>query len=514
MESAPSTPAPLNAGPNEQLPLPRWAPLLILIIAALVIEAVLLRLTSLMSLREFFPGSEGISLDFVKMLGPDWVRNTWFQVSAFALMFVAFGVALWVFRNARATWTILLALFAPPIVWSATAAFMYPPYAVDLFHNLADSRLLWLYRLNPMVVAPIARPFIIGTSYGDQTSAYGPLWYLLTFPATLFQPQNYLSSIILLKFWMAVFYVASGVVILLVLRLSQPRLALLGAALYLWNPFVLMRDLGDAHNDVVMFFFVLAAFYFAASREWLGVAPALALSALIKYVTVLLGPVVLVYVLMLPAEQRRHALPRLFAGLGIAVVLAVIIYVPFWTGPRTFSSILGETKLSITSTPLLVQLLLTGPLLNDANGDLSRLLMRILFLVPYAFIVASVRPPVQRLYAMSYQTLWLFVLLATAWFRPWYLLWVVTLGALLPSGWFLALTLAISLCGMFPDIVEQYRNFMPFLTADPIRLYVAPIAVAFLPPALIWIAAFLKTGNWFFEEPAAPSSPVTVEPAD
>jgi hypothetical protein len=513
MDSAQLTPLPTGAHANDRGPALEWQTLLVLLIAALVIEVVLFRLTSLMSLREFFPGKEGISLDFVKMLGPDWAHNTWLQVSAFALMFVAFGSALWVFRRARPTWKTVVALFAPPAVWSVTAAFMYPPYAVDLFHNLADSRLLWLYRLNPMLVAPVARPFIIGTSYGDQTSAYGPLWYLLSFPGAVFQPQNYLSSIILLKLWMAIFYIASGAIILMTLRMTQPRLALLGAALYLWNPFVLMRNLGDGHNDVVMFFFVLMAFYFAASNEWLGVAPALTLSAMIKYVSVLLGPVVLVYVLMLPAEQRRHALPRLFAGLGVALVLAVIIYVPFWAGSRTFSSILGETKLSITSTQLLVQLWITGPLWRDTSGDLSRLIMRILFLVPYGFIVFSMRPPIRRLYAGSYQVLWLFILIATAWFRPWYLLWVVTLGALLPSGWFLAVTLAISFCGMFPDIVEQYRNFMPFLAGDPMRLYAAPVFVAFLPPALIWIAAFLQTGNWFFEERSG-AAPVIAESSE
>jgi Dolichyl-phosphate-mannose-protein mannosyltransferase len=496
---------------GDDEPAREWQFLLVLVVAALVIELVLLRFTTLMSLREFFPGREGISLDFVKMLGPDWVRNTWFQASAFALMFVAFGAALWAFRQSRTTPATLATLFAPPLVWSATAAFMYPPYAVDLFHNLADSRMLWLYRLNPMVVAPIARPFIIGTSYGDQTSAYGPLWYLLNFPGAVFQPQNYLSSIILLKLWMAIFYIASGALILLTLRRTNPRLALLGAALYLWNPFVLMRVLGDAHNDVVMFFFVLVALYFATTHEWLGVAPALTLSALIKYVSVLLGPLVLVYVLMLPAQERRHALPRLFAGVGIAAVLAVIIYLPFWAGPRTFSAILGESKMSITSTPLLVQLLITGPLLRDTNGDLSRLLMRVVFLVPYGFIIASVRPPIRRLYAGSYQVLFLFVFLAVAWFRPWYLLWVVALGALLPSGWFLALTLAISFCGMFPDIIEQYRNFMPFLAGDALPLYEAPVVVAFVAPALIWIAAFLKTGNWFFETRSAESSPT---PAD
>ncbi|HTE84763.1 MAG TPA: hypothetical protein VK821_08515 [Dehalococcoidia bacterium] len=493
-----------------------WRVMLPLLLAAAAIEATLARLTKLMSLQEFFPGKEGISLDFVKMLGPDWMRNTWLQVTAFAVMFAAFGAALWVFHRARPSRAMLAALFLPPVVWSVTAASMYPPYAVDLFHNLADSRLLWIYRLNPMIVAPAARPFIIGISYADQTSSYGPLWYLLTFPAAVFQPHNFLSSIIILKLWMAAFYIASGVVIYLTLRLTRPHLALAGAALYLWNPFVLMRDLGDGHNDVVMFFFVLLALYFATKNEWLAVAPALMLSALIKYVSIPLGPLVLVYVLTMPSEQRRQVLPRLLAGSGIALVMTAVISIPFLAGPRTLSALAGETRLSITSTPLLVQLLLTGPFLHDSSGDISRMLMRALFLIPYGLLLASVRPPATRLYATSYQALWLFILLATAWFRPWYLLWVVTMGALLPSGWFLAVTLAISFFGMFPDITEQYRNNVPWLAVDLMRLYAAPVVVAFIPPALIWMAALLNTRTWLFasEPPDTAKSAVAAAAVD
>jgi alpha-1,6-mannosyltransferase len=478
-----------------------WSISATLSLAAVTIEIVLYRLTRLMSLPEFFPGKERISLDFVKMLGPDWLGNTVLQTIAFLVMFAAFGAALWVLRRAVPSRWLLAAVFAPPVVWSATAAFMYPPYAVDLFHYLADSRLLWIYRLNPLVVAPIARPFIIATSYGDQASAYGPLWHLLSFPGAVFQPGNYLSSIILLKLWIALFYLASGGIIFLILKLVRPDLALMGAALYLWNPFVIMRDLGDGHNDVVMFFFVLLAFYWAAKEEWIAVGPALMLSALIKYVSVLLGPLVLVYVLALPSGKRRPALIQLLAGGAIALLLAVLIYAPFWAGSRTFASIRDEGELSITSTPLLVQLYITGPFLHDASGAISRLWTRVIFLIPYAWLLLRVRPPVRRLYGASYQTMFLFILIATAWFRPWYLIWVVTLGALLPSGWFLALTLAISFCGMFPDIVEQYRAYVPWLAADSMRLYLAPIVVAFLAPALIWIAALIGKRSWDF--PAA-----------
>ena len=491
-----------TSAPPAGRPLP-WVALAALAVAALTIEAVLFWLTRLMSLPEFFPGKERISLDFVKMLGPDWVRNTWLQVFAFAVLFAAFGGALFVLHARRPSRAGLAAVFLPPVFWSATASFMYPPYAVDLFHNLADSRLTWIYHLNPMLVAPIARPFAIGTSYGDQPSAYGPLWFLLSFPGAILQPHNYLSSIVILKLWMAVFYIASGVVIFLAVGAWRSDRALFAAVLYLWNPFVIMRVLGDGHNDVVMFFFVLLAIYWAAKGDWAAVAPALVLSALIKYVTVILGPLFLIYVLMLPAPERRQALPRLLIGGAVAAVLAVVIYLPFWDGPQTFHWTLAEGDKSITSTPLLIQLFFTQPLFRDLNGSLSRLLMRVLFVIPYGIVVLGVRRPVRRLEAGCYQVMLLYILIAAAWFRPWYLLWVVTLGALLPSGWFLALTLTISFCGMFPDITEQYRNYIPWLAGDLVRLYAAPIVVAFLAPALVWAAGVMHVGSWDFSSPFA-----------
>jgi hypothetical protein len=478
----------------------------VLAVAAVTIEIVLLWLTALMYLPRFFPGKAGITLDFVKMMGPDWQRNTAIQCVAFLVLFLAFGLALWAIRGVKPSRAVLAALFVPPIVWAITAALMYPPYAVDLFHNIADGRLVWIYHLNPMIVPPIARPFPIGMSFGDSPSAYGPFWYLLDFPPSLLQPQNYLGEVIVLKLWMAVFYVASGVLIYVILRRQRPALALFGTALYLWNPFVLIRDLADAHNDVVMLFFVLVMMYCILREEWLAVAPALALSVVVKFASLVLGPLVLVYVLRLPAAQRMPALLRLAAGGVLAVGLVIMIYFPFWVGPATLGALRAEASKSITSTPLLVELSITAPLFGAGGAGISRLLMRALFLVPYAVLLWRVRPPVQRFEAIAYHAVWLYILIATAWFRPWYLLWVVTLGALLPSGWFLALTLTISWCGMFPDIVEQYRNFMPLLRGDLLRLYAAPIVVAFALPLVVWLAGLVETRSWLLTDDAGPEA--------
>jgi hypothetical protein len=63
---------------------------------------------------------------------------------------------------------------------------------------------------------------------------------------------------------------------------------------------------------------------------------------------------------------------------------------------------------------------------------------------------------------------------------------------------------------MFPDITEQYRNFVPWLAADGMRLFAAPVVVAFVPAAFVWLLAMLRTRDWSFagrseHQPAAVS---------
>jgi hypothetical protein len=477
-----------------------------LLVAATVTEAVLAWITSLMSLPKFFPagdpGKWHVSLDFETMLGVDWLRNAIWQVCAFAILFAAFLASLWLIHRSRPSRRLLLLIFLAPVAWTVTAAFMYPPYARDLFHNLADARLIWVYHLNPMLVGPSARPFPISTSYGNQPSAYGPVWYLLSFPGAVFQPNNFLSSIILLKLWMGAFYLASGWLIYLIVKAERPRLAPLAAAVYLWNPFVIVRDLGDAHNDVVMVFFVLAAFYLAQRKLWLLVLPALALSVLVKWASIVVVPVFVAYVLFLPASERRKALPGIIGGGAIALWLVLLVMTPFWAGLHTFDAVRAESDKTATSTPHILEYLVTGSVTPTSFAPTSRLIMRLLFVIPYALLLSRLRPPAWRLHAATYQALLLYLLIAVAWFRPWYFLWVVSVGALLPWGWFLALTLTISWFGMFPEIIDQYSSKLPWLSSSDARIMLATILATFLVPALLWLAGFIWTQSWFLHSNA------------
>jgi hypothetical protein len=106
-----------------------------------------------------------------------------------------------------------------------------------------------------------------------------------------------------------------------------------------------------------------------------------------------------------------------------------------------------------------------------------------------------------RLVTCGFTAHFLYLLVAAAWFRPWYMLWPVALGALLPGTWFMALVLAIALFASFPDLVEQYRVHWGWINADFGRRLVAPVLVAFWPPFMVWCIGLFRFQSWHFDAP-------------
>ena len=68
------------------------------------------------------------------------------------------------------------------------------------------------------------------------------------------------------------------------------------AVLYGLNPFILIEAIANVHNDIIILFFVLISLYFLLKRKNLLLSIiALALATGVKYFTILLLPVVILY---------------------------------------------------------------------------------------------------------------------------------------------------------------------------------------------------------------------------
>ncbi|MER3421406.1 MAG: hypothetical protein C4290_13185, partial [Chloroflexota bacterium] len=345
----PSSRAERGAGGLRRAPVP-------LLLAGLALLAVYLAATVRLALPRYFPGP-GVTVGFTQMLGPDRAWVSFLYIAMAVLTFALYGVAVatvWRYRDAVSA--AVLGTFAALFV--LVLAFMYPPTAMDVIHYHADARTFWVYGDNPLVVPPSAHPYPVGMSWADRPSAYGPFWSLLTGLVVLPTGDHFLAGIVGLKLLAGAFGLGcAGLVYRLAARL-RPGWERVALVLFAWNPFVLHRVAAGGHNDIVMAFFALLALERAQRRAWVTAFAALTLSVLVKYVSALLAPPLLLSAWWHAGGDARTRLRALAPAVGAAALLAVLIYAPFWQGWETFATLreqLGGARFLITSTPLLVQ---------------------------------------------------------------------------------------------------------------------------------------------------------------
>ncbi|MEX2237360.1 MAG: glycosyltransferase family 39 protein [Dehalococcoidia bacterium] len=475
-----------------------------LAVLGLASALIYLLLTVRMSFIEFFPGP-GITLDFVKMLGPDWQENTALLLTSFAGLFVLYGLALVTLGRGHGPLS-LAALGLSALAFALVLTFMYPPQAVDFIHNVADARTLWVHGDNAMVVPPNAHPFPVGQSYGHESAPYGPLWFLLLFPVLL-AGDSIQFALHILKFYTSLYYLGSAILIFLLARQLTPGRELFAAALYAWNPFVVLRVAGNGHNDVVMFFFVLLALWALVNERWRYLIPLLVASALIKYVSLMLiPPVVLAGFLM--AGNRRLFLRETAVGLGLALVLAVACFAFFWEGADTFEIVRRQGDKFITSTPLVLreQLRVRTEISDVTSDSVARWAGIAAFDACYAALLLSLwrsKAGAIPLIACLSLMMLTFSFFGVTWYRPWYMLWPLTLLPLVPGRWAVGLIVAISMGGMLPDLIEQYRHNLDFFREHYLWSVAAPVIVAFVPAALVLLAGWARTRHSLLSDDGA-----------
>ncbi len=464
-----------------------------LVVLGVFIEIFLVVLVARFPLTKFYPGP-GVSLGFPQMMSGSWDRDFRWLAIVLAVPFAAFVPALWLARNLRSRAAVAI-VFGFAVLFGLTLIRLYPITAADLFHYLADARTLWVYHQNPMQVPPQNHPFVIGISWAQQPSPYGPFWQLLSIIPVMFTGDHWAASIYGLKLLSMAFYLAAGALVFLTVRRTWPGRELLATMVFAWNPFVVFRTIGNGHNDVVMMAFALSAFYFVSRGNWLLALPLLALSVCIKYSTALIVPPVLLYAWMTAGRENRR---ELIQGAGIAAAVTLLVFVPFWRGFDTFKTFVQNANMTITSVPQLVSLELQPARAPEDADHLVRQIGFLLFFLTYAGMLAGLyfRPSFRTLIAVSSLAFIGYLVLDTWWFRPWYFIWFLSLSALLPSFWWTALAVAASFGATFFDLIEQYRSHWDWVWSDSFRGYAAPVVAAFLPLLLLLVLGLAISGAW------------------
>lgn len=337
----------------------------------------------------------------------------------------------------------LPAVIITSVLLTVVALCTYPGGSLDIWHNVGDGRVLAFRSVNPLIETPFLYsgndPVLFRFSLWNPTtiipepSYYGPLWYILTIPAALLAGDDVAANLLAFKLLPAVFFLLAMPLVYLLAERIRPGSGSAALVVYGWNPLLIWSSALDGHNDIIMAFFILFALHEVAAHRWETAVPLLVLGALVKYTALLLLPLVAVYALM---TDRKQALVRLCIGTTAGLLIAALLWAPFWEGPQTLQGLRAGADRAIHS-PAAAALFLTDPQRPLPFGvpRLLGLAFTTTFLVSVAAILVhfwrrsdgTPREVVRAGFALFFT----YLALQSWWFFPWYLAWLIPLGAVL-----------------------------------------------------------------------------------
>jgi hypothetical protein len=440
--------------------------------------------------------------------------------------------------------TIIWLIFGSGLILAAILIFSYPVMAIDLFIYAIRSRGWALYGFNPLTTPPQALPAAdpwlgLAAEWRDAPSPYGPLWEGLSLGAFHLSGGDFLSHLFTLKIVTVLAYLGCAWLVYRILRQLQPQWAIAGTISFAWSPLVLLESVQNGHNDIVMVFFLLAAVWacsksvilseaknpsgdtfegrFAGAQRDLGQDNVqklltfsgcffLALSILIKFVTILLVPFFLLAITAPAKTWTKRLVLMMRYGLTVAVlvVLPLLLLWPGWNNWAVLQAGSGAGR------SLLALLVLT---FRDAWGvnfafDVSHSLLFLIYGLIYLYLLwqmvrnekseVSSQKPESRiivfqpsnlptlLLTSSFHVLFWYVLLVAPVFHAWYLLWFVPLAVLvLPRRRPLIATTVFSITALYIiPYFETIRVWYPVLLTNPFLGHLIGVPLLIVPPAL------------------------------
>src|SRR5687768_15377401 len=236
------------------------------------------------------------------------------------------GGYLLISRQERLSQGAKVAIVASICLPAVANLFVYPVGALDVFNYMIELKLAYGYGENPYLVTFAGYrddPFALPAFLVDVPLFYGPVWLIAYgLPVALVGFQSIIGLLGALKLFNLGLLALTGLVIYR--SHEDDRAGWLGVYLFLANPLVLFEGVGNAHNDVLMTLFLIAALV-AFRRKSVIAGPTFALSALVKLFTIVLAPLLLAVMLRDRWGWRRFAL----AG-SLALLVVVVSVTPFW----------------------------------------------------------------------------------------------------------------------------------------------------------------------------------------
>ena len=457
------------------MPLARWEPVLLLTLAMATEIAYVLGFVLPYGLA---PSYTQPLLDLNRLNGHTPISANYFAVTwavSFAAMYIAYRRC-----PAYPQRSYFLVLGGAALVFNCTLLLMYPTGAADLFDQIFRARELAVYGKNPFLYPP-ADPLFAQDAFrkyvggwASTTSPYGPVWELLAAGTAWLAGADLWRALLFFKGLVILAYAGSAMLIYATLWRVRPGWAARGLLFFAWNPLILWETAGNGHNDMVMVFFTLLSLYLLARgpRAALWAPAALALGVLSKFVPVLLLPILLVAIWQerRPSGAAAWAVPvhegwfrattAVLLGAAGFLVIAIVLYAPFWQGPSTIGA-LTRRDLFTASIPEVIKDSMAGPQMPGDDGEAPAFVKNLLagdqvlreaeamdrvrtwstwvvaltVFVSTAWLVLRTQAGdrqgiLEGAFGACYNIFFIYLVFGTLWFQPWYQSWLIALTPL------------------------------------------------------------------------------------
>jgi hypothetical protein len=308
----------------------------------------------------------------------------------------------------RVVWGLILVL---------VAGFAIAPVLLshDVYSYVDYARLGVRHGLDPYVHPPLAAPgdpAYSHVTWTEATSAYGPLFTLLTYPLA-WLPMGAAVAALKAIAALSVLGIAALTARVAAWRGIDPLRA---AAFVALNPLVLVHVVGGAHNDALtMLFAMLAVAAILSARELSGGA------ALVAAIATKLSAAVLAPFALVGTRRPKLLLVGVLTAALLTVALACLAFGWDWLGGFGLAGE-NQSRTSHMSIPITVARLTS----LGSNG--VRLAAALLFAAMVLYLLIWTARGNDWIRAAAWTTFAL--LIATAWLLPWYLLWPLPLAAI------------------------------------------------------------------------------------
>lgn len=237
--------------------------------------------------------------------------------------------------------TIIGAIFMIMLPWTSS----------DIFYYMGVGELDAKYNQNPYYIT--MREYYIqneenldddillqgSTNYwGNTTVVYGPIAQLFFKVCSFLSMKNITVALFIFKFVNLVIHIANSY---LFYKVSGKKKF---AILYGLNPFILIEAIANVHNDIIILFFVLLSLYFLVKRKNLLLSiVAIALATGVKYFTILLLPVVILYHFRTEKRISIRFLRCVEYGI-IFLIIFVLEYILYFNDYQIFLAMMVQTS--------------------------------------------------------------------------------------------------------------------------------------------------------------------------